>query len=267
MNRFTLAGVSHASCRVPPLQAGYARPLSESCQVGTTPVPQTGRNVKERLIRDVPLLARLSDADLKALASAGHLREFSSSDAVVHQGDPGDSLHVVVEGRIRISMLSSSGEEATVAMVGPGDCVGELSLFDGRPRSATATAMGPTRTFVVTRDAFVAWVRHRPDAALALLETLALRLRRTDEALADLTFLDVPHRLALQLVRMASADALGRDTADRRLKITQADIASMLGVSRESVNKQLNRFVREGWVTLGRGWVRLENVDALRTFD
>jgi CRP-like cAMP-binding protein len=113
----------------------------------------------------------------------------------------------------------------------------------------------------------VSWVRHRPDAAVALLETLALRLRRTDEALADLTFLDVPHRLARQLVRMAAADPLAQASGDSRLKITQAELASMLGVSRESVNKQLNRFVRDGWVSLGRGWVRLENVEALRTFD
>jgi len=230
-------------------------------------VPQSARRADENLIRDVPLLARLSDPDLKALASGGRLRDFAPAAIVVRQGDPGDSLHVVVDGQIRISVLSSSGEEATVAIVGAGDCVGELSLFDGRPRSATATALGPTRTFVVTRDSFLAWVRHRPDAAVALLETLALRLRRTDEALADLTFLDVPHRLARQLVRLTAANPLGQAGGDGRIKITQADLATMLGVSRESVNKQLNRFVREGWVSLGRGWVRLEDVEALRTFD
>lgn len=221
---------------------------------------------REKLIRDVPLLARLSDEDLKALAARGRVRDFPPGAAIVHEGDAGDALHVVVEGRVRISILAATGDEATVAFVGPGDCVGELSLFDGRPRSATATAIGPTRTFVVTREAFEAWLPGRPGAALALLETLALRLRKTDEALADLTFLDVPHRLARQLVRMAPVDGEGRAAGNVLLQVTQAELASSLGVSRESVNKQLNRFAVQGWVSLGRGRVTIHNLQALRTF-
>ena len=110
-------------------------------------------------IRDLPLLARLPDEDLKALASRGRVRRFNAGTTIFHEGDPGDAIYVVVDGRIRMSRLSGSGTEATLALIGAGDCTGELSLFDGRPRSATATTMQATRAFVVSRDDFVNWVR------------------------------------------------------------------------------------------------------------
>ncbi|MBA4181667.1 MAG: Crp/Fnr family transcriptional regulator [Anaerolinea sp.] len=223
--------------------------------MSTPPAPQ------DAYIRDLPLLARLPEADLQALASSGRVRRFPAGTAIFHEGDPGDSLHVVVEGQVRITVLSGSGSEATVAMVDTGDCFGELALLDGKPRSATATAVTATRTFVVTRNDFVAWLKDRPGAALALLETLSLRLRRTDEALADLTFLDLPHRLAKQLLRLSAVDVKGQRPA---IKVTQAELASMLGVSRESVNKQLNAFARGGLVQISRGTVKVKDPEALR---
>lgn len=169
---------------------------------------------------------------------------------------------------MRIAMLAASGEEATVARLGPGECVGDLSLLDGRPRSASATASQATKTLVVTREHFRRWLSERPQAALALLETLSLRLRRTDEALADLAFLDLPQRLAKRLLGLAEeqAAAATKDAPAReaRLRVTQSELASMLGVSRESVNKQLNAFAREGWIALGRGAVTVKDAGALR---
>jgi len=217
-------------------------------------------------IRDLPLLARLPDDDLKALASRGRVRRFNAGTTIFHEGDPGDAIYVVVDGRIRMSRLSGSGTEATLALIGPGDCTGELSLFDGKPRSATATAMQATRTFVVSREDFVNWIKERPGASLALLETLSLRIRRTNEIVTDLVFLDLPHRLAKHLLTLASAHADGHSARRPRLQVTQGELASMLGVSRESVNKQLNQFSRDGWITLSRGAVTIDDSEALRTF-
>jgi CRP/FNR family cyclic AMP-dependent transcriptional regulator len=228
-------------------------------------VPGTEPSV-ETYIRDLPLLARLPDEDLKALASRGRVRRFNAGTTIFHEGDPGDAIYVVVDGRMRMSRLSGSGTEATLAIIGAGDCTGELSLFDGRPRSATATTMQPTRAFVVSRDDFVNWVRERPSAALALLETLSLRIRRTNEIVTDLVFLDLPHRLAKHLLTMAASHSDGGNARRPRLQVTQAELASMLGVSRESVNKQLNQFARDGWITLSRGAVILDDSEALRTF-
>ncbi len=220
----------------------------------------------EGLIRDVPLLARLPEEELKALASKGHVHDYRSGTAIFHEGDPGNALHIVIEGGVRIVVASRKGEEATIALLGPGECVGDLALLDGRPRSASAIASGRTKTLVVRRDDFTKWLAERPKAAFALLETLSLRVRRTDEALADFAFLDLPQRLAKRLLSLAASANDGQQLAGSKLRITQAELASMLGVSRESVNKQLNQFARDGWITLSRGQVTLVDPEALRTF-
>lgn len=225
-------------------------------------VNSDGHAREQSYIRDLPLLARLPEADLQALASRGRVRRFPAGSAIFHEGDPGDALHVVVEGQVGITVLSGGGNEATVATVDTGDCFGEFALLDGRPRSATATATRATRTFVVTRADFVDWLSARPAAALALLETLSLRLRRTDEALADMTFLDLEHRLAKQILRLSMAQD-GKQT-HVPIRVTQGELASMLGVSRESVNKQLNAFAREGWIKLARGAISVLDAEALR---
>ncbi|MCH8161798.1 MAG: cyclic nucleotide-binding domain-containing protein, partial [Chloroflexi bacterium] len=94
----------------------------------------------EDLIRDVPLLARLEEEEIRALASNGHVHNYTNGSALFHEGDPGDSLYIVIEGGVRIVVASPKGEEATVALLGPGECVGDLALLDGKPRSASAEA-------------------------------------------------------------------------------------------------------------------------------
>jgi len=201
-------------------------------------------SAEEELVLDLPLLARLPEAEVRALASRAQVHEHPAGTVIFQEGDPGDSLHIVVQGSVRVVVMSASGEEATVALLGPGECVGDLALLDGRPRSASAVAARATKTLVVTREAFRRWLGERPAAAIALLETLSLRVRRTDEALADLAFLDLPQRLAKRLLELAARypDESGLASDGVRIRITQAELASMLGVSRESVNKQLNAF-------------------------
>lgn len=213
----------------------------------------------ERLIRDVPLLARLSSDDRKALAAVGRLRSFSPGDVIVREGTPGDSMHVVVEGEVRIILSGADGNEVTVATMGPGEIIGEMSLLDGLPRSATMVATQKTRTFLVTRHSFVEWLAERPQAALALLATLALRVRKDNESLSDRFFLDVGQRLAKLLVTQSGG------ASGHRLKTTQAQMAAELGVTRESVNKQLNVFERRGWVALGRGSITVLDPAGLRS--
>jgi len=222
----------------------------------------------EALLRGVPLLSRLREADLRALAARGREQAHAAGATIVREGDPGDALHIIVEGSVRISVLSPDGDEATMALLGEGECFGELALLDRRPRSASAVATQATRTLVVGRDELVRWLSERPEAALALLETLSLRLRRTNETLGDLAFLDLEQRLAKRLLHMAAAPsrtrATERSAVGVRLRITQEELASMLGVSRESVNKQLALFAQESWVALGRGSVTVLDREALQ---
>jgi len=219
-----------------------------------------GSSDHRRIIRDVPLLAKLGADDLDALAECGTEREYADGDRIVNAGDTDRSLHLIMRGRARICVVSAEGEEATVARISAGECVGEMSLIDGHPRSASVIAEGPTRTFMVGHPEFVAWLAPRPDAALALLETLSLRLRKTDESLTDVFFLDVPHRLAKQLASLSGGKA------GAEIRITQAEQASTLGVTRESVNKALNQFKDAGWIEIGRGRVVVDDPGALQAY-
>ena len=205
---------------------------------------------------DVPFLARLAREDVAELARRGRTRRYSRGEAIVRQGEHDTSLHVVVAGSVRVSIASEAGDELTVARLGAGETLGELALLDGRERSATVTAEGGVETFEVTREAFTAWLRERPSAAFELLATLSRRLRQADESLADFLFLDVPQRLAKQLLSLAPPG--------EPLRMTQGDLAALLGVTREMVNKTLRRFENEGLVSLGRGRVEVRDPEGLR---
>lgn len=215
-----------------------------------------------KLIRGLPLMARLANEDLQALASTGTRRGFRANEFLFRQGDEGDSIYVVVTGRLRVSYTSPNGDESTVAMMGPGEACGDLSLLDGRPRSAAALATEATETLVISRQVFLSWIATRPKAALALLETLSLLVRRKDIALAELAFVDLSHRLAKCLVNLLD-DAKSTASGVAKLKVTQSELAAMLGVTRESVNKELNAFVDRGWVALSRGSVSVQDATAL----
>ncbi len=227
-------------------------------------------NEHEQLIRGLPLMARLSKEDLGSLASLGQVRSHRAGTYIFHQGDPGDSIYIILEGGLRISRISESGKESILALMGPGEACGELALLDGRPRSASAAATGVTKTLVVGRPDFIRWLSTRPGAALCLLETLSLLVRRKDEALADLAFLELSLRLARQLLDLAAraqdTQALDGRQGVTRIHVTQEGLASMLGVSRESVNKELNRLARDCWIELGRGSVTLADPESLREF-
>jgi len=221
---------------------------------------------REQVIFELPLLAKLPPEDLRALATVARVQHHRPGTVIFRQGEPGDALHAILEGAVRIEFAGPAGG-TTMAVLGPGECFGELAVLDGRPRSANAVAAQATRTLIVTRKDFVDWLSNRPRAALVLLETMSLRLRSTNEAFIDLAFFDLPHRLVRRLLRLAASDLKSRTGHDVRLSITQSELASMLGVSRESVNKQLQTLIRIGWIGLGRCSVTIKCVEALIAVD
>lgn len=214
----------------------------------------------------LPLLARLQTEDVRALAQRGRARRFREGDMIVREGDPGDALYVVLEGRARILVSSSLGDEATVADLGPGDCIGEFSVLDGLPRSATAVATTDVRTLGISREDFREWLEARPAAAFALLEELSMRLRRANQGLADQLFLGLSQRLARKLVSLAQSGGTPVSEGEVRVRVTQAELASMLGVTRESVNKELQQFAARGWLRTARGAITISDVQALNLY-
>jgi len=217
-------------------------------------------------LRHVPLLARLPTDDVRSLANRGRLRRFKPGDAIVREGEPGDGLFVILEGAARIVVSSPTGDEATVAHLGPGECIGEFAVLDGLPRSATAIATAPSSAVSVSRDDFRAWLAERPTAAFALLEELSLRLRRANQGLADQLFLGLSQRLARRLVMLAATQGVPATSGGSRIRITQAELASMLGVTRESVNKELQAFAARGWLRTSRGAVTVLDSSALNLY-
>ena len=150
---------------------------------------------------------------------------------------------------MRIYVPSSQGADLTLAVLGPSNFFGDLSLLDGRPRSASASALTETSVVALERSDFVALVRSRPEAAMSVLATVASRLRDTDEMASDLAFLDVGGRLAKKLLDLAATNGVKRrDGVLLDMALTQEELANMIGVTRESVNRNLSLFRRIGLI-------------------
>lgn len=211
-------------------------------------------------------LAGLESEDRKALASHAHRHALRAGDALFRRGEPGDRMHVVVDGRIRVFVDDAIAGQATLALLGPGDCVGELSLLTGRPRSATAVASTAATTLAVTRDAFIAWLQEHPAASLTLLETVSMRLRRTADAMTDIIFPDQAQRLAKLLETLAEIESRAHPVPDGevRIAISQAELAEILGIGRETVNKHLRALELEGCIARGRKAVTIVDRGGLR---
>ena len=203
------------------------------------------------VVRQAPLFAALDDEAAEALRSTMTRVEVPRGETIFHEGDPGDRLYVIVVGKIKLGRASGDGRENLLAVLGPGEMFGELSLFDPGPRNATGTAVADTVLLGMGTDDLDEWLRGRPDVARHLLRALARRLRRTNEALADLVFSDVPGRVAKALLDLS--ERFGRPTDDGLRvahDLTQEELAQLVGASRETVNKALADFAARGWIRL-----------------
>jgi len=203
------------------------------------------------LLQRVPLLAPLTHGDRDSLAAAVSRRRYRRGDIIFQKDEPGHALYIVERGSVRIYVPSSQGSDLILAVMGAGDFFGDLSLLDGRPRSASAAATTETVLLALERADFIAMITSRPQAAMAVLEAVARRLRETDEMASDLAFLDVAGRLAKKLLELAAAHGVQRSSAGVLidLPVTQEELANMIGVTRESVNRNLSDFKKVGLIT------------------
>lgn len=216
------------------------------------------------IIAQVPVFSQIPRGDLEALAGAARERRYRRGDVIFHKDDPGTHFHVIAEGKVRIALFSPAGEDITIAILGPGEILGEFSVLDGEPRSATAIAAEDARTLMIGREDFLSWLSASPAAAILLLRVLSRRLRRSDELLGDVAFLNVPGRLAKKLLELAQL--YRRETPPGQpvqVRLTQEELASTIGVTRESVNKYLRYFSSKGWVTLKKGRIIVLDPQAL----
>jgi CRP-like cAMP-binding protein len=221
--------------------------------------------VDDDVVRQAPLFAALDDEAAEALHANMTRAELSRGEVLFHEGDPGDRLYVIVEGKVKLGRTSGDGRENLLAILGPGEMFGELSLFDPGPRNATATSVSDAVLIGLGTEELVTWLTGRPDVSRQLLRALARRLRRTNENLADLVFSDVPGRVAKALLDLS--ERFGRLTDDGLRvahDLTQEELAQLVGASRETVNKALADFASRGWLRLEARAVVLLDIDRLR---
>lgn len=200
------------------------------------------------------LLAQLDDESLDSLLAVASERHFTNNQVIFQKGDPGTSMMAVLDGRVRISAYSEDGREIILNMIEPGQLFGEISLLDGKERSADATAMGKTTLLVLDRRDFVPFLEQNPKIMIRLFDVLCDRVRQTSEMVESIAFLDFGARLAKLLLQMAENYGKENDQGLLiNLRISQSDLGNLIASTRESVNRQLNAWVQEGIITLEQG--------------
>ncbi|MGO1973520.1 MAG: Crp/Fnr family transcriptional regulator [Propionibacteriaceae bacterium] len=213
------------------------------------------------VLKRAPLFQGLEDEAAGALSAAMSTIQLAKGAVLFREGDTGDQLYVVVSGKMKLGRSGSAGRENLLAVLGPGQMFGELSLFDPGPRSTTATAVTRTELRSLDQAELVRWLDGRPEVARGLLGQLAGRLRKANDVVSDLVFSDVPGRVAKALLDLASRFGDRKeDGIHVNHDLTQEELAQLVGASRETVNKALADFAARGWIRLEPRSVTLVDV-------
>jgi CRP-like cAMP-binding protein len=219
---------------------------------------------KELVLASNFLLQHLSRDELRQLAATASLADYSPRSVIFQKGDAGTSMMAVIRGRVKICTHSLEGKELVLNIINRGGVFGEIALLDGEPRTADAVTLEDTNLLVVERSRFLPFLAEHPDVALRLISMLCKRLRQTSEHLEDTMFLEAPSRLARCLLRLAGA--FGRpDGMGMRLdiKLSQQQLGSLIGVSRESINKHLGEWQRDGLIGVDGGFITLRDLGGI----
>jgi CRP-like cAMP-binding protein len=204
---------------------------------------------ENEVLAKVPLFSGLPDEERERLGALLRVRRYARGEVIFLEGDQGTALCLIAEGRIRIQLTGTDGREVVINVYGPGEIFGELALLDGEPRSADAIAQEAARVFWLQRDDFAAFLDSHPRAAMTMLASLSRRLRHTTRVVQDATFRDVPARLARVLLDLAARNGQAVEPGIRiESRLTQGEMAAMVGASRETVNRALRGFEQRGLI-------------------
>lgn len=241
-------------------QAGlHASALTVRCS-GSIPAAMSETYV----LRRIPLFSTLEETDLGRLERRLVQRRYTRGQVLFHMGDEGGNLYMIRKGRVKVTIPSSDGEEMILALLGPGEILGEISLIDGKPRSATVQAMKDTEAMCLYREDFLEVLQGRFDMVLHVLAILAGRLRQTDVLLAESHFMDITSRLAKKILDLGRTFGVEEENGLRiGVRVTQRDLASMVGATRESVNKQFKVLREQGLLAMNEGYLQILDLPGL----
>lgn len=209
---------------------------------------------KASLLSGSSLFCELNTLELEELAQHAEWRSVPARKVIVQQGCKSQEMYAVLRGRLKVLRETDDGREATLGILEPGEVFGELAMLDGEARTATVETLEPCELLVLRHDAVVGFLENHPKVMHQLILVLCQRLRSADELVQDTLFLSLPQRLGKMLKNLAlqhGSDGL------IDLKFTQQELGNLVGASRESINKQLNAWESEGWISMEEGYIRL----------
>ena len=203
------------------------------------------------VLRSAPMFSELDDESMTAMLAMMEETRLRRGDVLFREGDAAVRLYAVLDGKVKLCRVSDTGQDSLLAVLGPGQVFGELSLFDPGLRSSTVTAIDDVQLASLSHDDLLAWLDGRPSVTRGLLALLSGRLRRANDVIGDLVFSDAPRRVAKALLDLA--DRFGEPAPEGlrvRHDLTQEELAQLVGAARETVNKALADFAAKGWVKL-----------------
>ena len=219
-------------------------------------------------LRRVPIFGGVDDENLTKVASITSEKSYSKKNIVFHEGDYGDALYVIKSGRIKIAKVALDGREKTLTILKGGDFFGEMAIFDDMPRSATAESMdNDVRLLSISKNDFERLIIENPSIAIRIMKDLTRRIRQVNEQVQDLAFKDVHGRVASTLFNLLTAEKevskdLNKESLNS-LKMTHQDLANMVGSSRETVTRALNRLQDEGIISISHQQISILELDKL----
>ncbi len=219
---------------------------------------------EDEVVRRAPLFTALDEAAAASLRASMDSVKIAKGSILFKEGDDGEHLYVIIDGKLKLGTSSGDGRENLLSILGPGEMFGELSLFDPGPRTSTATAVTDAKLLSLSHEKVIPWLKQHPEVSLQLLTRLSQRLRRTNEAVGDLVFSDVPGRVAKALMDLGAR--FGKKTEEGLYvhhDLTQEELAQLVGASRETVNKALADFAGRGWLKLDGRAVLITDLDRL----
>jgi CRP-like cAMP-binding protein len=212
----------------------------------TQPAAESPRRDLRQVLGKVPLFAEFDTDELGSLAELTKTRRYTAREVVFQQGDVGGAVFAILAGHVKVISPGPDGRDTVLAIMGPGEVFGEVSLLDGETRSATVTALEPSELAVISREVFLPFLERSPKLAIKLMQVLARRLRRLSERSEYIASLDVSARLAKTLVDLAVKYGEGDSPVRIRVRLSQQELGEMIGATRESVNKHLRHWMEQG---------------------
>jgi CRP/FNR family transcriptional regulator, cyclic AMP receptor protein len=233
--------------------------------VGEKRKERMGANSESAYLKQVTIFSSLNDDEIRDLTTVAKTRRFRAGEVIFHRDDPGQVLYIIKEGKVKICLISTDGQELSLVVFGKGEYFGEFALLDGLPRSADAVALENVVCYTVQRNDFHNAIMKNPRIAIEVMEVLVKRLRSTDQQVEDLIFLDVYGRVAKKLLELSETYGTKVENGMRiDVRLTQQELASMVGASRESVNKVMGHFMDKGVISTDKHRITIHSLNDLQ---